>query len=300
MAIVDFFLVGAPKCGTTSLQYYLNQHSDILMSDPKEPHFFGSDLGGYRAHDDLKEYEEMFSGAGPSVCGEASVFYLMSKDAIREIKEYNSEAKIILMLRNPMDMLPSLHSQLLYTQDEDVEEFSDAWAISLEREHGGAKPRLARSMLPLQYRSCAKYADQIRRLRLYFPEEQIKIVLFEDFRDNLSSVVSDLFNFIGVDDVSNAINYEIKNPNTVNRYDWVARVLRHPPPWVKSLKRAFVGRGRLIWRDKIIEANTISRVRPDLDRAVLDGIASEYSSDVKELSDLIDRPLEHWLKIDNK
>ena len=80
----------------------------------------------------------------------------------------------------------------------------------------------------------------------------------------------------------------------------MARVLRHPPPWVKSLKRAFVGRGRLILRDKIIEANTISRVRPDLDRAVLDGIASEYSSDVKELSDLIDRPLEHWLKIDNK
>ena len=92
----DFFIVGAPKCGTTSFYHYLRQHPQIFMPDNKEPHYFGSDLKK-RSDEFIKteeEYLSLFKDADPSqMTGEASTFYLYSKVAQEEIKSFSPHAK---------------------------------------------------------------------------------------------------------------------------------------------------------------------------------------------------------------
>ena len=77
----NFFIVGAPKCGTTALASYLNEHSKIFVSNPKEPHYFATDFPRYRLYDSLKQYLDIFNDAKSEnvAIGEASVFYMYSR-----------------------------------------------------------------------------------------------------------------------------------------------------------------------------------------------------------------------------
>src|SRR3954468_1950993 len=112
----SFFIVGAPKCGTTSLNDYLRQHPRIFIPERKELHYFGSDLTFLKTQRPTREeYLAHFAAAQPQqIAGEASVWYLYSQLAAREIHDFCREAKFIIMLRNPVDMMHSLHSQYLY------------------------------------------------------------------------------------------------------------------------------------------------------------------------------------------
>src|SRR5271156_1339421 len=99
----DFFMVGAPKCGTSAMAHFLGMHPEVFMAR-KEMHFFGQDLRlapkFYRR--DLPAYLAEFEGcAGQARAGEASVWYLFSSQAAREIKAFSPDAGIIIMLREP-------------------------------------------------------------------------------------------------------------------------------------------------------------------------------------------------------
>src|SRR5437667_5641216 len=101
----NFFIVGAPRCGTTALYTYLRQHPDIFLPETKEPHYFNRDMNSGGAIRDHKEYLSLFAGAqGRARVGEASVYYLSSAYAAREISKVCPGAKIIVMLRNPVDV----------------------------------------------------------------------------------------------------------------------------------------------------------------------------------------------------
>src|SRR5438034_3527344 len=114
MKIPGFFIVGAPKCGTTAMNDYLAGHPDIFMAK-KEIHYFGSDLEIKQKKLSGEEYLDFFKeGEHKYIVGESSVWYLYSKNAAAEIKAFSPGAKIIIMLRNPVDMLPSLHSQHIF------------------------------------------------------------------------------------------------------------------------------------------------------------------------------------------
>ncbi len=121
----NFFIVGAPKCGTTALYEYLRPHPSIFMPRHKEPHYFASDLGTYPFIKTLDDYRRLFDGAGPQHLrvGEASVYYLRSTTAIANIRAFNPDAKLIAMFRNPVEMVHSLHSQLLYVAEENESDF---------------------------------------------------------------------------------------------------------------------------------------------------------------------------------
>ena len=101
----DFFIVGAPKCGTTSMHRYMSQHPDIFMAQGKEPIYFGSDL----KHDwkvSQEQYFDLFRDADREQrIGEKSVWYMHSETAAAEIKAFDANADIIIMLRNPVDMM---------------------------------------------------------------------------------------------------------------------------------------------------------------------------------------------------
>ena len=114
----DFFVVGAPKCGTTAICAYLGQHPEVFIPRIKEINFFGSDLTGLRSARNLNEYLAFFEPGDGKCCGEGSTWYLFSKTAASEIHRHNPSAKIIIMLRDPVEAMYSLHNQLLYNGNE--------------------------------------------------------------------------------------------------------------------------------------------------------------------------------------
>src|SRR5664279_5331990 len=110
----NFFIVGAPQSGTTALYSYLSGHPDVGMSKDKEPHFFASDIVGHqRRSATLEQNLSNFDHAtGKSRIGEASP---ASRRAPQGILDFNRTAQIIVILRNPIDVIHALHSQRVFT-----------------------------------------------------------------------------------------------------------------------------------------------------------------------------------------
>ena len=106
----NFFIIGAPKSGTTALGVYLGEHPDIFMCDPKEPQYFTFDLPGHRGVRTWEEYQALFPDQDRNVhaVGEASVWYLYSKVAVQEIATYRPDARLIVLLRRPDEMFLKL------------------------------------------------------------------------------------------------------------------------------------------------------------------------------------------------
>src|SRR5210317_560697 len=114
----NFFILGAPKCGTTSLAYWLSQHPNVYVSPDKEPLHYSTDFPASTPHSE-RSYLDLFAEATEQhiAIGEASVWYLRSKDAVANIENEIPEAKYIVMLRNPVEMAPSLHWQTVFNGD---------------------------------------------------------------------------------------------------------------------------------------------------------------------------------------
>lgn len=232
----DFFIVGAPKCGTTAMADYLGQHPEIGMCPYKESHFFATDLHSRSAFKqgqgppDRAEYMSYFEGLqARSRRGEASGWYLYSSAAPREIHGFCPDAGIVAMLRNPVTMLPSLHSQLVYWGIEPVEELERALALDPQREQTGTPP----GFVPRSYRSAVRYGEQLRRYFEVFGRDQVHVIVYDRLRDDTAGVYRETCEFLGVDpDFTPEI--AVVNPNKRVRSKALRRLHRRPP---ESLRR---------------------------------------------------------------
>tara|TARA_E500000178_G_C17006793_1_gene748493 strand:+ start:1487 stop:2410 length:924 start_codon:yes stop_codon:yes gene_type:complete len=197
----SFFIIGAPKCGTSALAKFLSDHKHIYMSKPKEPHFFSTDIDeSSRLVLTLKHYLSLFKKARQDqLCGEASVWYFYSKNAVKNIYKFNAKAKIIIMYRNPSDMIYSLHNQMILSHEEDVKNFENAWKLSWERENGSFIPKNCRDPKKLYYHKIANYFDQLQNVYKYFSKEQVKIISFENFQKNNLVVYKEVLQFLNIE-----------------------------------------------------------------------------------------------------
>ena len=156
----NFFILGAPKCGTTALSAYLREHPRVFVSQPKEPHYFCDDFDYYYAPGQRSEahYLGLFADADERhlAVGEASVWYLYSATAARNIIAFAPDARIIVMVRNPVELVPSLHSQLRYMLDEAEPDPAAAWDLLDARARGEGLPDTVRVPEFLQYRDAAR------------------------------------------------------------------------------------------------------------------------------------------------
>ncbi len=180
---------------------YLRQHPEIWVSVHKEPHFFGSDLtplpGAIREE---PLYHELFAGAGDRPrAGEASVWYLLSERAPFEIRAFAPSARIIILLREPAQMIHSLHALFTRTGNEDLSTFEEALAAEPERREGRRIPPGAYLPEGLLYTHVAQYAAKVERYFEVFGRENVHCILFDDLVRDTAAVYRRTLEFLGVD-----------------------------------------------------------------------------------------------------
>lgn len=293
-----FFIVGAPKCGTTAMSEYLRSHPRIFICQPKEPHFFATDFHPYR-RDMIRSEEEylaLFSDAGPAhqALGEASVWYLYSSTALPLIRERIPQAKILVMLRNPVDYLHSLHGQLRYNFDEDVPDFEEAWRLQAVRAQGRRLPPRCRTPFLLQYRELARFDRQVQRLLDAFPKPQVKLVVFEEFVRAPRRTYLDVLAFLDVPDDGRTVFPRV-NRNKRLRYRWLAFADQRPPRFVQSTIRLVKrGLGRS-GSGLLSRLYTEESERASLSREFRDELNALFRQDVERLSKIAGRSFDLWL-----
>jgi hypothetical protein len=201
----DFFIVGHSKSGTTALYEMLRRHPQIFMPDLKEPVFFASELPRqahrYVAPATLEEYLSLFAAATPDQrVGEASASYLWSLSAAGRIAQARPDARIIAILREPASFLRSLHLQCVQSHYESEKDFRTALALEPSRRQGQNIP--PRSLWPrvLLYSEHVRYVEQLRRYGAVFPEEQVLVLIYDDFRRENEATVRKVLRFLDVDD----------------------------------------------------------------------------------------------------
>ena len=299
MAKPNFFIIGAPKCGTTALSDYLRNHPNIYFSEPKEPHYFAQDFEKYRLTKTLEEYLSLYdeSTSNHIAIGEGSVFYLFSSVALKKIYEFNPQAKIIVMLRNPVDLVYSFHSQLLYSADEKEKNFEKAWQLQELRQQGKQIPPQCREAAFLQYAAMGKLGEQVEQLFTVFPPEQIKIIWFEDFVKSTKEVYDDVINFLGVPE-DNRTNFTRINENKTHQLGLVGSFSEKPPAFLSNIvlkAKDILGIERLYILDTIRSLNTRITSREPLTNDLRTELIEEFTDDIKKLSQLLDKDLNHWL-----
>jgi hypothetical protein len=298
----DLFIVGAPKCGTTALHRYLGDHPRIFMSSRKEPWFFAEDFPRFVT--DLEEYYALFGGAAEHhlAVGESSSVYLMSNVAQRRIKDFSPNARIVVMVRNPVDLVPSLHSQAVLGLYEDQPDIERAWRLQEARRRGQNIPETCRLPRFLQYSQVARLGEQLGRLLEVFERRRVHMVVFDDFVEDPRQVYEEVLKFLEVP--SDGRNqFPRINAGRIARSHLLARIARRPPqalvwPYMR-LKKRFGWRdlGLTEWIKRVNEREVERRPLSNSFRLEL---IEEFREDVDALARLLGRDLGHWQTISNE
>lgn len=294
----DFYIVGAPKSGTTAMYEYLRRHPDIFLPATKELRFFGADLDvrGF-ARRDVDTYLSSFAAAAPTQrVGAAYVWYLYSKTAAAEIRRFTPEARIIVMLRPPADMLYSLHSEHLSNGNEDLNSFEDALSAEADRRAGRRIPRHAHLPQGLLYSEVAMYAEQLERYLAVFGRDRVHVILYEDFASDTAASYRETLRFLDVAGNFTPSRFEVVNPNKRIHSEAVRHFLARPPQLPRRIIRAAVPpalrRALYEWAKRL---NTASLPRAPLSHATRYYINGLFRADIKRLGEILERDLAHWV-----
>lgn len=194
----NFFIIGAPKCGTTSLAFWLSQHPNIFITNPKEPRYFSPDIVPVQLTE--RSYLNLFNNASyeHKAVGEASVTYFRSKLAISSILQKFPDSKFIVCIRNPIEMAISLHSQRYYAGVEPERSFSKAWRLQETRRRGKSLPLCSKGWSNLfEYGWMCLLGEQLSNLYSIVDSKNIFVVEFEGLL-NPKNVYDNILDFLGV------------------------------------------------------------------------------------------------------
>ena len=311
------FIVGAPRCGTTTLASFLQQHPDVCFSAVKEPHYFtGNDFSEesdaeIRRHVS-EEYLARFFGecdGDEKLRAEGSVTYLYAPERMATILKLWPKAKFIIALRDPLTMLPSLHSRLLVTGDEVITDFARAWDMVGERAQGRSIPRSAIDPRFLRYDEAGAFGSRVEQLFEVVGEERCHVVLFDDLIADAQGTYRRLCAFLDIEPCPK-VNLQARRANKVIRFGWLQRLLKRPPKAVRTVlagqkfrqreKKLHATEGRAIEavfkvRKRLLNWNKVPAKRQQLDPRVRREIIDRLRDEVILLSQVIGRDLSHWL-----
>ena len=219
-----FLIVGAPKCGTTALHYYLSQHPEVNMS-PKEIHYFGNDLGYKVERPTLDYYQSFFKEQG--INGDGSVWYLYSDTIFEELKALNITPKIIVMLRNPTEVCYAMHSQNIIDANEDIYEFELALGLEESRKKGNNIPINTDPNRALFYKEIGRFLPRIRFFQENIKASDLFIGLQEDLKTNTVQFLIEIEKFLQLTPFE---KYDLSrvNSNKVVANNSLHNTIKHP------------------------------------------------------------------------
>jgi hypothetical protein len=292
----DFFHVGVFKGGSTAIYEALRRHPQIFMPFHKEPLFFGADLTARYGRMSLDDYMRLFRDARPGQrVGEASTWYLYSTSAAREIKEFSPDAQIMVLLRNPVDVMYAQHNQLIFNAMEPLTDFAEALSAEDDRRAGRRLPPWPINIENLFYRHSVKFAEQLERYFEVFGRERVHVMLFDDLTRDGAGVIRGVLEFLGVDPALAAApptaneNRRVKSAR-LQRFIFMPRLLM---PLAPMLRRFPLVRSV---RTKLLDMNSEARPRAPMDPALRRRLLDEQAPEIEKLGRLIGRDLSAWLE----
>jgi len=202
-----FCIVGQPKSGTTAMAEMLNQHPEIEISTPKEPAFFCTDFQqesdrfygkeSKRAFQirTFNDYQKTFS-SNKKIKGDASTNYLYSNTAPRNIYNHNSDCKIIVMFREPVSFLTSLHSQYIADTSEHEKNLWKAIELESSRKNGLHLSNRIKTPSYLFYNERIKYKFQLERYIATFSPQKVKVLIYDHFKDDNLTTYQEVIKFL--------------------------------------------------------------------------------------------------------
>lgn len=295
----NFFVIGAPRCGTTALCSYLATHPRVFLSTPKEPHYYATDLPGFRDVTQRSEYEQLFSNATAQQTrvGEASVFYLFSQQAARLVQADVPDARIIVMLRNPVDLVESLHAHLLFTRNENQPQLKDAWRLRSHRREGLAIPAGCRDAKILRYDEIARFGAQTARWLKYFRRNQLHFVFFEELVRDTQRVYHEVLDFLGLPDDGRR-DFPIVNARRQQRVTALANFTERTPDLLiraAMTAKRWLGLRRWGILSALRRWNSQDAPEQAFCPATRAEIAATYHDDLLDLGEFVERDLSPWL-----
>ena len=298
MTMPTFLIIGAMKAGTTALYSFLKQHPQIYMSPVKEPNFFAfeGEKMDFRAPQDqeginrtsvtdIAAYRALFRGVtNEKAIGEASHWYLYSPKAPGRIRHHVPEAKLIVVLRDPVDRAYSQYLHFIRDGQEPITDF--AQAIQVEQ------TRICNNWAFGRYASRGYYHAQLKRYFDTFDRSQIKIYLYEDFSADPTGVLRDTFRFLGVEEAFVPEMSVRPNVSGVPNNRALHALLTRPDR-IKAILKPYLPPKVLRFASDLRDRNL---TKPQLAQEERRQMAKMYREDILKLQDLIDRDLSKWLE----
>lgn len=296
----NFLIVGAAKCGTSSLHNYLNQHSDIFLPSytkngkkVKEPRFLIKNLVKDRLHDgvwSIEEYQDLFVNTQRYFAvGESTVLYLyFYEEAIKNIKKYlGEEVKIIIMLRNPIDRAFSAYNFLKRKGVKEQLSFDEA----LKQEPKRMKEDNQTPMI--LYKSMGMYYDMVNSYLKNF--KHVHIIYYDDFKNNTNQVVDQVLSFLGASNNHNIDTTKQYNVGGKNwRYNWL-RNLFLKDNFIKKISKYLVPNFIRKRMAKILISFFIKEAT-EMKKETRKELIDFFKQDVIKLSNLVGKNLDHWIE----
>ncbi|HEX8655184.1 MAG TPA: sulfotransferase domain-containing protein [Allosphingosinicella sp.] len=293
----EFFIAGAQKCGTTALYSYLRTHPRIALPARKEPYFWSTDFHPRGAVTDAAEYARLWDGAAADALrGEATPAYTRSAVAIPNILRERPDARFILLIRNPVAMAASLHAQLVFSQDEDVPDFEEAWRLQPVRRSGKHVPARCADPTKLQYERVCALGDQLERFMDLVPEANRLVLFSEDLAFDPRAVYLRALAFLDLTDDGRR-GFERVNENWRQRSPWLTGFHRRLP---QRLGRAYGPLQALAERLGVSPTSIVRRLnftqgsRRPLDPRFEAELAAAFDPQVLKIETLIGRAFPHW------
>jgi len=287
----NLFIVGAPKCGTTAWVEYLSAHPDIEFGAVKEPHYFCSDFPRMAQVATLDEYLALFKRSDARIVGEASVLYLYSEAAPRQIWDFNPDAKIIILLRNQEEFLPSFHNQLCLNFQESIQDFELAWKLSGQRT-AESIPDACKVEKQLNYKDMGRFSKYSKRYFDVFSSDQIRVIHYDDWVENTRGAYCQILDFLGVEDDGRS-EFPRINVRARHRHVGIARFLQRPPRPVEHsvefLHKSFGVRSFGI-AAAVEKLNRRVGADQDISSELKEEIRRYYRDDIDRLKGLISNP----------
>lgn len=282
----NVFLVGAPKCGTTSITHWLGQHPEVCTGSMKEPNFFSSDIGSDGRVGSLQRYQALYQQATPNqrIVVDASTTYLRSQVAVDEILAMVAQPKFIVCLRNPVDMLFSVHAQLAKSgrQLDDIEEIvqrvCDPRGTSVQNGE-------------IDYFDVCSLGRQVDTLLSKVDREQVLFVFLEDLKSSPRQELRRLLEFLSLPDLK-TIDLDVKNERMMPRSFRLARLTRLMVRFKAffGIHRSF---GLLRHLNGILLREPIAaEILPSAELTA--ELQSVFKQDIELLERCTGKPLAHW------